>query len=348
LKQWYPLAVRRQEEGENPQEGPPADHLGTARVVTNASGTVLDDSDFYPFGGERPYLSSSGNIYKFESKERDAETGNDEFGARFYASRTGHFLSVDWSAVPVPVPYANLSNPQTLNLYSFVADNPETFADLDGHQQQGGETVAAQAPGRSCPWGGPCPTPISVELWTNFVQNTTTEIREREKQKENQDAQQQETSEAAKQQGSAVSGAFEKDPGPPPTPQPPKPPVGDPSRDGAGTSAVVSINPTSIQQGVEYAGRVYKNSDASYSYTSPNRGTVDRSSHGSIDSLPSGTTNAGLYHTHGSATPGYDNKHFSPQDKGNARREHVPSYLATPGGKVLKSDPDTGRVTRLN
>ena len=29
--------------------------------------------------------------------------------------------------------YANLANPQTLNLYAMVSDNPETFADLDGH-----------------------------------------------------------------------------------------------------------------------------------------------------------------------------------------------------------------------
>jgi len=35
--------------------------------------------------------------------------------------------------VPSPVPYANLSNPQTLNLYAMVADDPESFADLDGH-----------------------------------------------------------------------------------------------------------------------------------------------------------------------------------------------------------------------
>lgn len=35
--------------------------------------------------------------------------------------------------VPAPVPYANLTNPQTLNLYAMVSDNPETFADLDGH-----------------------------------------------------------------------------------------------------------------------------------------------------------------------------------------------------------------------
>ena len=38
------------------------------------------------------------------------------------------------SSTPVPVPYANLSNPQTLNLYAMVSDDPESFADLDGHK----------------------------------------------------------------------------------------------------------------------------------------------------------------------------------------------------------------------
>jgi hypothetical protein len=32
------------------------------------------------------------------------------------------------------VPYANLTNPQTLNLYAMVTDDPESFADLDGHE----------------------------------------------------------------------------------------------------------------------------------------------------------------------------------------------------------------------
>ena len=45
----------------------------------------------------------------------------------------GRFMTPDWSGVPVPVPYANLTNPQTLNQYTIVRDNPETFADLDGH-----------------------------------------------------------------------------------------------------------------------------------------------------------------------------------------------------------------------
>jgi RHS repeat-associated protein len=65
----------------------------------------------------------------FTGKQRDAETNLDDFDARYYSSQMGRFMSADWSAVPAPVPYANLTNPQTLNLYAIVRDNPETFAD---------------------------------------------------------------------------------------------------------------------------------------------------------------------------------------------------------------------------
>jgi len=110
------------------------DLLGTSRVITTNTGVVCYDADFYPFGGERtPYTNTCPQNYKFEGKERDTETGNDDFGARYYSNRFGRWLSADWSSVPVPVPYANLANPQTLNLYSMVADDPESFADLDGH-----------------------------------------------------------------------------------------------------------------------------------------------------------------------------------------------------------------------
>jgi RHS repeat-associated protein len=109
------------------------DSLGTSRLVTSGGGVVCYDADFYPYGGERPYTNTCPQNYKFEGKERDTETGNDDFGARYYSNRFGRWLSSDWSAVPVAVPYANLTNPQTLNLYSMVADDPESFADLDGH-----------------------------------------------------------------------------------------------------------------------------------------------------------------------------------------------------------------------
>jgi RHS repeat-associated protein len=111
------------------------DFLGSSRVTTTNNGTVCYDADFYPYGGERAYTNScpSANVYKFEGKERDTETGNDDFGARYYSNRFGRWLSADWSSTPVAVPYANLTNPQTLNLYAMVSDDPESFADLDGH-----------------------------------------------------------------------------------------------------------------------------------------------------------------------------------------------------------------------
>jgi hypothetical protein len=45
----------------------------------------------------------------------------------------GRFLSPDWSAKVTPVPYAKLGDPQTLNLYAYVGNNPLTRRDLDGH-----------------------------------------------------------------------------------------------------------------------------------------------------------------------------------------------------------------------
>jgi RHS repeat-associated protein len=113
------------------------DFLGTSRVIVQLDGTLCYDADFPPFGAERSYVSTCSQNYKFEGKERDTETQNDDFGAREYSWRFGRWLSSDWSFVPVPVPYANLSNPQTLNLYAMVADDPESFTDLDGHGSNG-------------------------------------------------------------------------------------------------------------------------------------------------------------------------------------------------------------------
>ncbi len=123
------------------------DALGSSRTVTTNTGVVCYDADFAPYGAENAITNScTQNVYKFEGKERDAETstlpgdanGNDYFGARYYSNRYGRWLSADWSNVPAPVPYANLTNPQTLDLYSMVSDDPESFADLDGHEREHG------------------------------------------------------------------------------------------------------------------------------------------------------------------------------------------------------------------
>jgi RHS repeat-associated protein len=70
----------------------------------------------------------------FTGKERDSESGLDNFGARYDSSSFGRFMSPDWAAgKPSAVPYAEWADPQSLNLYSYVRNNPLERIDADGH-----------------------------------------------------------------------------------------------------------------------------------------------------------------------------------------------------------------------
>lgn len=102
--------------------------------MTCAAGSTYT-YDYYPFGGESVVTQNLANQhYKFEGKERDPESGLDNFGARFSSSNVGRFMSPDWANSPEPVPYSKLSSPQSLNLYAFAGNNPESAPDLDGHE----------------------------------------------------------------------------------------------------------------------------------------------------------------------------------------------------------------------
>jgi RHS repeat-associated protein len=46
----------------------------------------------------------------------------DYFGARYFASNMGRWMSPDWAAKAEPVPYAKLDNPQSLNLYQYMRE----------------------------------------------------------------------------------------------------------------------------------------------------------------------------------------------------------------------------------
>ena len=78
-------------------------------------------------------------LSRYTGKERDSESGNDYFGARYYASSMGRFMSPDWSDKAEPIPYADLTNPQTLNLYGYTGNNPLSRTDPDGHCTNGGQ-----------------------------------------------------------------------------------------------------------------------------------------------------------------------------------------------------------------
>jgi RHS repeat-associated protein len=113
-----------------------ADALGSPRVITAQDQSVKARHDYLPFGEEIPAgygsrTAQQGYIadtlrQKFTGKERDSESGLDYFGARYYASGLGRFNTADTLV-------GSIGNPQTLNRYAYVLNNPLVFIDPSGH-----------------------------------------------------------------------------------------------------------------------------------------------------------------------------------------------------------------------
>ena len=121
-----------------------SDHLGSSSVVENATGSACEqDIDYYPYGGVmHDYCPTVTQHYRFTGKERDSESGLDNFGARYDASSMGRFMTPD------PLPWLGwqhrsdrmrskfegyIGNPQNFNLYGYVRNNPTTLSTYLGH-----------------------------------------------------------------------------------------------------------------------------------------------------------------------------------------------------------------------
>ena len=123
------------------------DPLGTRRVQVSGTGTPELNCLGLPFGNSLGNARATNCVpapgslavapdateHHFTGKERDTESGNDYFGARYYASSMGRFMSPDWASNPQAVPYVDFSNPQSLNLFVYALNNPLNKYDLDGH-----------------------------------------------------------------------------------------------------------------------------------------------------------------------------------------------------------------------
>lgn len=122
------------------------DRLGT-RLTTDTSGTVLSENVNLPFGASMPnaialngsgqptqgegYLpsgASQSTKKRFTSYDRSVMTGLDYAVNRHYSSMQGRFTQID----PIEMTAANLTDPQTLNLYSYCSNDPINLTDPDG------------------------------------------------------------------------------------------------------------------------------------------------------------------------------------------------------------------------
>jgi RHS repeat-associated protein len=111
------------------------DPLGTRRMQTSAIGQPETDIQSLPFGDQlnsfpdpyAPATADDATPLHFTGKERDSESGNDYFSARYFGSSMGRFLSPDPENAGADSEY-----PQSWNMYSYAANNPLTNFDPDG------------------------------------------------------------------------------------------------------------------------------------------------------------------------------------------------------------------------
>src|SRR5262249_11221312 len=100
------------------------DRLSTS-FITDSTGAVVGTTNHLPFGEEIGFTGES-EKHKFTTYERDGTL--DYAVNRHYASQQGRFNHVD----PLGMGAASLSNPQSLNLYSYVQNDPVNFVDPSG------------------------------------------------------------------------------------------------------------------------------------------------------------------------------------------------------------------------
>ena len=103
------------------------DHLGSVRAIVNASGTVVEQNDYYPFGKRHPngLTQLAANRWRFSGKEeQDAAFGiaYSDFGARFY-DRSAAWTTID----PMSEKFYEVSP------YTYCHNDPINRFDYDGN-----------------------------------------------------------------------------------------------------------------------------------------------------------------------------------------------------------------------
>jgi len=100
------------------------DHLGSTTLATNQSGDITEEEFYLPYG--EIYDGNENSRHLYTSKEKDKSTNLYYYGARYYNSLSRQFIQPD-SLI------ADIYNPQNLNRYSYVLNNPYKYTDSSGN-----------------------------------------------------------------------------------------------------------------------------------------------------------------------------------------------------------------------
>jgi RHS repeat-associated protein len=105
------------------------DWLGTERVRSNVPGVACESIGSLPFGDGMTTTGSCSDIspMHFTGKQRDYESGLDNFGARYNSSNIGRFMSADPENAG-----ASKGDPESWNAYSYGGNDPVNLVDPSG------------------------------------------------------------------------------------------------------------------------------------------------------------------------------------------------------------------------
>jgi len=102
------------------------DHLGSTAITANSSGNRVAELRYKAWGETRYTYGTTPTTYRFTGQREDATIGLYFYNARYYHPALGRFISAD-PMVPEP------GNPQALNRYAYVYNNPLRYTDSTGH-----------------------------------------------------------------------------------------------------------------------------------------------------------------------------------------------------------------------
>jgi RHS repeat-associated protein len=139
-----------------------SDHLGSTSVAYDTDSGAWVMQRYYPWGTIRP---GGGNVlptdYTFTGQRWDESIGLMDYKARWYDPALGRFVQPD-TIVPDP------ANPQDLNRYSYVRNNPLRYTDPTGHyillEEDFGVRITAEGVIQIVLGGSRFPNPVEVAL----------------------------------------------------------------------------------------------------------------------------------------------------------------------------------------